>query len=140
MRGLPKPSLSIVRGLQGENPFVPVWIMDETDVFDLEVSLSLFPLFRPSRVRFVEELPQFGDFNRIGRRKENFVSHRLTHHHAISFSRTTRSRGLAVAVLESPDAMRALHSNNRMSPSPIQPSGTTLRRKIIPLWLKFSID
>jgi hypothetical protein len=37
--------------------------MDETDVHDLEVSLSLFPLFRPGEVRFVELLPQFGDFS-----------------------------------------------------------------------------
>jgi hypothetical protein len=114
MRGLPEPSLSIVRGLQAEKPFVPEWIMDETDVFDLKVSLSLFPLFRPSQVRFVEELPQFGDFNRIGRRKENFVSHRLTHHHAISFSRSIYGGGVALAMLEFPDA------NNKISPSPVQ--------------------
>ena len=63
MRGLPEPGLAIVRGLQAENPLVPVWIMDETDVLDLEVSLSRFPLFRPSQMRFVELLPQFGDFN-----------------------------------------------------------------------------
>jgi len=63
MRGLPKPGLAIVRGLQAEKPLVPAWIMDETDVRDLEVSLSLFPLFRPSQMRFVELLPQFGDFN-----------------------------------------------------------------------------
>jgi hypothetical protein len=115
MRGLPEPSLSIVRGLQAENPFVPVWIMDETKVLDLEVSLSLFPLFRPSHVRFVELLPQFGDFNRIRRRKENFVGHRPTHHHAISFSRTIRRGGLALGMLEFPDAVRALHSNKRIT-------------------------
>jgi hypothetical protein len=99
MGGLPEPALSIVRGLQAENPFVPEWIMDETDVFGLEVSLSFFPLFRPCQVRFVEELPQSGDFNRIGRRKENFVSHRLTHHRAISFSRTIYSGGVALAMV-----------------------------------------
>jgi hypothetical protein len=58
--------------------------MDETDVLDFEISLPLFPLYRPSQVGFVELLPQFGDFNRIGRRKENIVSHRLTQHHAVS--------------------------------------------------------
>jgi hypothetical protein len=63
MRGLPEPGLAIMRGLQTENPFVPVWIMDEADVLDLEVNLSLFPLFRPSQMRFIELLPQFGDFN-----------------------------------------------------------------------------
>jgi hypothetical protein len=63
MRGLPKPGFAIVRGLQAEKPLVPVWIVDETDVRDLEVSLSLFPLFRPSQMRFVELLPQFGDFD-----------------------------------------------------------------------------
>jgi hypothetical protein len=57
MRGLPEPGLSIMRGLQTENPFVPAWIMDEADVLHLEVSLSFFPLFRPSHVRFVEVLP-----------------------------------------------------------------------------------
>jgi hypothetical protein len=99
-------------GLQTENPLVPVWVMDETDVVDLEVSLSLFPLFRPGEVRFVELLPQFGDFSRIGRRKENFVGHRLTHHHAISFSRTIRSGGLVFGMSGLPDAVPALHSNN----------------------------
>jgi hypothetical protein len=120
MRGLPKPSLSIMRGLQAENPFVPVWIMDETDVLDLEVGLSLFPLFRPSQVRFVEVLPQFGDFNRIGRRKENFVGHRQTHRHAISFSRTIRRGRLVLGMLEFPKAMRALHTNERIRQSLIQ--------------------
>jgi hypothetical protein len=115
MRGLPEPSLSIVRGLQAENPLVPVWIMDETDVLDLEVSLSLFPIFRPSQVRFVELLPQFGDFNRIGRRKENVVGHRLTRHHAISFSRIIGWGGPALGILEFLDAVQALDSNKRIT-------------------------
>jgi hypothetical protein len=92
MRGSPEPYLTIVRSLQAENPFVPVRIVHETDVLDLEVQLSGFPLSRPRQVRLIELLPQFGDFNRIGRRKENLEGHRLTHHHAISFSRTIRRR------------------------------------------------
>jgi hypothetical protein len=92
MRGSPEPYLTIVRSLQAENPFVPVRIVHETNVLDLEVQLSRFPRFRPRQVRLIELLPQFGDFNRIGRRKENPEGHRLTHHHAISFSRTVRRR------------------------------------------------
>jgi hypothetical protein len=44
MRGLPEPVPSITRGLQAEKPFVPADIMGETNVLELEISLSLFPL------------------------------------------------------------------------------------------------
>lgn len=81
MRGLPEPGLAIVRRLQAENSLVPAGIVRETNVFDLEVLLSLFPLFRPSQMCFVELLAQFGNFDRIGRRKEN--SERVADHLAI---------------------------------------------------------
>jgi hypothetical protein len=95
--------------------------MDETYVLDLEVSLSLFPFFRPSQVGFVELLPQFRDFNRIGRWKEKFVSHRLTHHYAISLSRTIHRVGLTVGTLKFSNTVRALHFKNRIPPGPLQP-------------------
>jgi hypothetical protein len=93
MRGLPEPSLSIMRGLQAEKPFVPAGIMGETDVLDLEISPSFFPLLRPSQVRFVELLPKFGHLDRIARRKENFKGHRIADHHAISSASRTICRG-----------------------------------------------
>src|SRR5260370_9905979 len=95
MRGSPEPSLPIVRRLQAENPLVPVGIMRETNIFDLEILLSLFPFFRPSKMGFVELLAQFGNFNRIGRRKEN--SKRIANHLAIPWaSRITCDLRLAL--------------------------------------------
>jgi hypothetical protein len=43
----------------------------EADVFDLEVKLLPFPFGRPGQMRFVELLPQSGNFNRIGNWKKN---------------------------------------------------------------------
>jgi hypothetical protein len=72
VRGLPEPRLPIARRLQAENPLVPVGIMRETNVLDLEIGLSLFPFYRPREMGFVELLAQFGNFNRIGSRKQNY--------------------------------------------------------------------
>jgi hypothetical protein len=108
MRGLPEPGPAIMRGLQAEKPFVTVWIMDEADVLDLEVGLPLFPFLRPGQMGFVELLPQLGNFNRIGRRKENIASHRLTQHPAISLLRTIQDGSLALGMsLDLPDGVRA---------------------------------
>jgi hypothetical protein len=85
VRGAPEPSPTIARGLQAEKPFIPMRVMNETNILDLEIGLTCSPFYRPSQVGFVELLPQFGDFNRIGRRKQKCVSHRLTHHDAIPF-------------------------------------------------------
>jgi hypothetical protein len=140
MRGSPEPYLTIVRSLQAENPFVPVRIVHETDVLDLEVQLSGFPLSRPRQVRLIELLPQFGDFNRIGRRKENLEGHRLTHHHAISFSRTSAG-GLDLGMAELPDAVRTLPSSKVVTPDfRFNRSEMKIRKKIIPQHLEFSID
>jgi hypothetical protein len=129
MRGLPEPGLSIVRGLQAENPFVPLRIMDETYVLDPEVSLSFFPFFRPSQVGFVELLPQFRDFNRIGRWKEKFVSHRLTHHHALSLSRTIHRVDLTAGTSQcAPYISKIGYRRTRFNQS-----ARRIRRKIIPL-------
>ena len=59
MHGAPEPALAIVGGLQAENSFVPVGIMGEANVFDLEIGLPGFPFHSPGKVRFIELLPKF---------------------------------------------------------------------------------
>src|SRR6185437_735394 len=84
MGGPPEPRAAIARGLQAEKSPVPVRIMGETDVLDLELSLPSFPFRRPGQMRFIELLPKFGDLKRIAGRKENTESHRAAEHHLIS--------------------------------------------------------
>jgi len=105
MRGLPEPGLSVVRGLQAERPFVPVGSWTKRMFSILKSACRCFHSFdQASALR--ELLPQFGDFNRIGRRKENSVSHRLTQHHAISLLRIVHRGGVALGISFS-DAVRA---------------------------------
>jgi hypothetical protein len=70
-----------VRRLQAENPLVPLGIMGEANVFDLEVSLLFLPFFRPRQMGFVELLPEFGNFERIGRRKQDSEADGIAEHH-----------------------------------------------------------
>src|SRR5947209_8922844 len=74
-RGAPEPDFAVARRLQAENSLVPERIVDEPDVFDLEISLLLFPLLCPGEMRLVELLPQFRNFDRIGIREKNSEQH-----------------------------------------------------------------
>ena len=56
MGGLPQPDLAIMGRLQAENPLIPVGIMGEADVFDLEIGLPPLPFRRPGQMRLVELL------------------------------------------------------------------------------------
>src|SRR5205085_8896008 len=89
MRGSPEPSLSVVRRLQAENALIPVGIMNEAEVFDLEIKLLPLPLGCPRKVCFFELLPQLGNFNRIGRRKENLEAYGIAGHRPISSASIT---------------------------------------------------
>ena len=74
-RGAPEPDVSIVSRLQAQNPLIPKRIVDEPDVFDLKIGLSVFPFFRPGQMGLVELLPQFRNFDCIRIREKNSEQH-----------------------------------------------------------------
>ena len=71
MRRVPEPRFAIVGRLQAKNSLIPIRIVGEANVFDLEIWLLPFPFLRPGEVRLVELLPQPGNFNRIRIREKN---------------------------------------------------------------------
>jgi hypothetical protein len=68
-RGAPEQDFSIVSRLETENSLIPVGIMREANVFDLEIGLPGFPFPRPGQMRLVELLSQLGNFDLVGIRK-----------------------------------------------------------------------
>ena len=77
--------------LQAENSPIPIGIMAEADVFDLEVILPPFPLRHPGQMHLIEvptKLEKFGltksgNFDLIGARK-NSLQHAIRLHRQIN--------------------------------------------------------
>jgi hypothetical protein len=57
--------------LQAEKSLIPKGIMEKANILDLEFFLTRFPLLRPSQMRFIQLLAQFGNFDLIWIRKND---------------------------------------------------------------------
>src|ERR1700747_162125 len=79
----PEPMATIARRLHAEKPTVPVRIVSKTNVLYSEIALLTLPLRLPGKMRFLELLPQPGDFNPIRSREENLEAHGLSAHRLI---------------------------------------------------------
>src|SRR6185437_7797064 len=69
MHRAPEPGLAVMRGLQAEQPPVPVGVVNEADVLELEFELLPLPFRRPGEMRLVELLPQLRKLDHIGLRE-----------------------------------------------------------------------
>jgi hypothetical protein len=71
MGGLPEPVFSVMGRLQAEKALVPVRIVEEANILNLEFLLPRLPFLRPGQMRFVELLAQLGNFDLVRNGKNN---------------------------------------------------------------------
>ena len=58
----PEKIRAVVSCLNTEDPPIPVWVVLETDVLNLEIGLAGFPFRRPSQMHLLEMPANFGKF------------------------------------------------------------------------------